>query len=109
MAVKTHRFVVDTDAGGTGLSRQITINGIMTGAQYIYNGAGASTNVTMRGNYSGDIVTIHSEAANNTDKYEPPSSTGGVPRLLDAVYEVYVDTAGGALTPAVTVLVDVLE
>ena len=109
MAVKTYTFVVNTNADGIGLSDPIVINGIMTGAQYIYNGAGAGTNVTLRGNYNGNIVTIHSELANNTDTYEPPSSTLGAPRLLDAVYEVAVDTAGGALTPAVTVLVDVLE
>ena len=109
MAVKTYTFEVDTDVGETGLSRQITINGIMTGAAYIYNGPDAGCNVTLRGNYGGVILTIHEELTNNTDTYEPPSSTGGAPRLLDAAYEVAVDNAGGAFEAAVTVLVDVLE
>lgn len=110
MAVKTYRFTVNTDAGETGLSRQININGILVGLRTFYNAAAdAGTNFVFRGNYSGDIFTIHSELANNTNGYPAISSSGGQPVLLAGVYEVFVDSAGGALTPAVDVIAEVLE
>jgi hypothetical protein len=108
MAVKYYRFPVTTDAGETGTSETRTINGIISGIRLKYDAAAdAGTNVTMRGNDGGDIFTLHEELANSTDKTTVPNPVS--PRLVAASCNVYVDSAGGALSPAVTLIAEVLE
>lgn len=105
--VKTYTFVVNTDAGETGTSDTFLIDGIVDLLRITYNAAAdAGTNITMRGGVSGTPFLIHSEAANNADKQTAPSVKS--PRLVNDACNVYVDSAGGALTAAVTVVAEVL-
>jgi hypothetical protein len=108
MAVKYYRFPVTTDAGETGTSETKTINGTIRAVRLKYDAAAdAGTNVTMRGNDAGDIFILHTEPTNNTDKITALSPVS--PRLVAASCNVYVDSAGGALSPAVTLIAEVEE
>jgi len=105
--IKTVRFVVNTDAGGTGTSDTRTIEGIIQGFDLIYHAsANANTDVYVRENDAGIILDVHVETDNATNKFATPSRDD--PWIADGAFNVFVTGAGAALTAAVTVIARVV-
>ncbi len=101
-------MAVNTDAGGTGTSDTYLVEGIVEWLDIVYHAsAGAGTDVYVRENRGGAIVDKHQQLNTNTDT-GPTAPSSGQPWIVDGAVNVFVTGAGGALTAAATVRLEVV-